>query len=85
MLPGSGTSEIVNLSKSSNIGKPGQWLYRIDSNDMQMCLQPHLQPPYCEEIDVTDNSVPVTSPTRKSFYFFLQHLLVQLLLHFNTC
>ncbi|MCP9257182.1 Nidogen-like protein [Dirofilaria immitis] len=64
MLPGSGTNEIVHLSKSSNIGKPGQWLYRIDSNDVQMCLQPHLQPPYCEEYEVTDDSIPFTLPPK---------------------
>lgn len=63
MLPGSGTNEIVHLSRSSNIGKPGQWLYRIDSNDVQMCLQPNLQPPYCEQYEVTDDSISVTSPT----------------------
>uniref|UniRef100_A0A1I8EWW2 Nidogen n=2 Tax=Wuchereria bancrofti TaxID=6293 RepID=A0A1I8EWW2_WUCBA len=63
MLPGSGTNEIVHLSKSSNIGKPGQWLYRIDSNDVQMCLQPNLQPPYCEHYEVTDDSISVTLPT----------------------
>lgn len=62
MLPGSGTNEIVRLSKGSNIGKPGQWLYRIDSNDVQMCLRPNLQPPYCEQYEVTDDSVSVTSP-----------------------
>uniref|UniRef100_A0A158Q893 EGF-like domain-containing protein n=1 Tax=Elaeophora elaphi TaxID=1147741 RepID=A0A158Q893_9BILA len=62
MLPGSGTNEIVHLSKSSNIGKPGQWLYRIDSNDVQMCLLPNLQPPYCEQHEVTDDSISVTSP-----------------------
>ncbi|EJD75008.1 nidogen [Loa loa] len=63
MLPGSGTNEIVRLSTSSNIGKPGQWLYRIDSNDVQMCLQPNLQPPYCEQYEVTDDdSISVTSP-----------------------
>ncbi|VDK89050.1 unnamed protein product, partial [Onchocerca ochengi] len=64
MLPGSGTFEIVNLSKSSNIGKPGQWLYRIDSNDVQMCLQQNLQPPYCEKYEVTNDSIAVTSPSK---------------------
>ncbi|VBB33000.1 unnamed protein product [Acanthocheilonema viteae] len=62
MLPGSGTNEIVHLSKSSNIGKPGQWLYRIDSNDVQMCLRPNLQPPYCEQYEVTSDSITVMSP-----------------------
>ncbi|VDK77265.1 unnamed protein product [Litomosoides sigmodontis] len=62
MLPGSGTNEIVRLSEGSNIGKPGQWLYRIDSNDVQMCLRPNLQPPYCEQHAVTDDFVSVTSP-----------------------
>lgn len=67
MLPGSGTNEIMHLSKSSNIGKPGQWLYRIDSNEVQMCLQPNLQPPYCEQYEVTDDSMSVTSPTCNGF------------------
>uniref|UniRef100_A0A915Q1X0 EGF-like domain-containing protein n=1 Tax=Setaria digitata TaxID=48799 RepID=A0A915Q1X0_9BILA len=63
MLPGSGTDEIVHLSKSSNIGKPGQWLYRIDSNDVKMCLQPNLQPPYCERYEEPDDdSISATSP-----------------------
>ena len=29
-LPGSGFSEILNLTSSSNVGRPGVWVFRVD-------------------------------------------------------
>ncbi|TKR78276.1 hypothetical protein L596_019108 [Steinernema carpocapsae] len=48
LLPGSGTEGIDQLSQLSNIRSPGIWLYRIDRDDVYPCLQPNLQPPYCD-------------------------------------
>lgn len=33
-LPGSGTDAIRNLSSTSNVGKPGKWVYRVDSAEI---------------------------------------------------
>ncbi|CAH3035734.1 unnamed protein product [Porites lobata] len=30
-IPGSGTQQVLDLSRQSNVGNPGRWLYRIDS------------------------------------------------------
>ena len=30
-IPGSGTHQVLDLSRQSNVGIPGRWLYRIDS------------------------------------------------------
>lgn len=44
----SGTQGIEQLSQLSNIRSPGVWLYRIDESEVFSCLQPDLQPPYCD-------------------------------------
>ena len=33
-LPGSGTPEIINITKRSNVGRPGVWMYRIDGENI---------------------------------------------------
>lgn len=48
ILPGSGTEGIEQLSQLSNIQTPGQWLYRIDADDVPPCNLPSQQPPYCD-------------------------------------
>lgn len=30
-VPGSATDRIINVSSNSNVGKPGRWMFRIDS------------------------------------------------------
>ena len=30
-IPGSGTQQVLDLSRQSNVGDRGRWLYRIDS------------------------------------------------------
>lgn len=30
-IPGSGTQQVLDLSRQSNVENPGRWLYRIDS------------------------------------------------------
>uniref|UniRef100_A0A914IFU5 Uncharacterized protein n=1 Tax=Globodera rostochiensis TaxID=31243 RepID=A0A914IFU5_GLORO len=37
MLPGSGTSETIQLTEKSNIGIPGEWLMRIDEEQIYLC------------------------------------------------
>uniref|UniRef100_A0AC34RER1 Uncharacterized protein n=1 Tax=Panagrolaimus sp. JU765 TaxID=591449 RepID=A0AC34RER1_9BILA len=36
-LPGSGTSEALQLVEKSNIGIPGEWLFRIDAEQIYLC------------------------------------------------
>uniref|UniRef100_A0A7E4VRT2 Nidogen n=1 Tax=Panagrellus redivivus TaxID=6233 RepID=A0A7E4VRT2_PANRE len=36
-LPGSGTSEAIRLVEKSNIGIPGEWLFRIDAEQIYLC------------------------------------------------
>ena len=31
-IPGSGTHEMLTLPKQTNVGRPGQWIYRLDTN-----------------------------------------------------
>lgn len=47
-LPGSGTQGIEQLSELSNVRQPGVWLYRVDRSVVDACIQPQLQPPYCD-------------------------------------
>ena len=35
MIPDSATEDIVNISRTSNIGKPGVWLFRVDKTNIQ--------------------------------------------------
>uniref|UniRef100_A0A183CAB2 EGF-like domain-containing protein n=1 Tax=Globodera pallida TaxID=36090 RepID=A0A183CAB2_GLOPA len=48
LLPGSGTVGIEQLSQLSNVHSQGIWLYRIDLPALMPCMQPDLQPPYCD-------------------------------------
>ena len=32
LLPGSGTEDIRNLKSTSNVGKPGLWVFKVDGN-----------------------------------------------------
>ncbi|KAI6201251.1 EGF-like domain-containing protein [Aphelenchoides besseyi] len=36
-LPGSGTSDAMQLMEKSNIGIPGEWLFRIDEEQIYLC------------------------------------------------
>lgn len=36
-LPGSGTPQAIQLVEKSNIGIPGEWLFRIDSEQIYLC------------------------------------------------
>uniref|UniRef100_A0A5S6QS67 EGF-like domain-containing protein n=1 Tax=Trichuris muris TaxID=70415 RepID=A0A5S6QS67_TRIMR len=47
-LPGSGTDGVRLLSHLSNINEPGQWLFRVDQENLQFCSSANLRPPYCE-------------------------------------
>ncbi|VDM97071.1 unnamed protein product [Thelazia callipaeda] len=63
LLPGSGTDDIIHLTRDSNIAQPGQWLFRVDSDDVQMCFHPNLVAPYCEEYqDHQPHPTTLTSP-----------------------
>ena len=31
-IPGSGTSEIINITQTNNVGNPGMWIFNISSN-----------------------------------------------------
>lgn len=46
---GSGTQGIEQLSELSNVRVPGVWLYRVDRSVIDACIQPQLQPPYCDD------------------------------------
>ena len=32
LLPGSGTEDIMGLASTSNVGKPGLWIFKVDEN-----------------------------------------------------
>ena len=32
-IPGSGTPEIINISSTSNVGREGVWLFRVDDDE----------------------------------------------------
>ncbi len=34
-IPGSYTDDIVNIEKTSNVGTPGKWVFRVDNSDIQ--------------------------------------------------
>uniref|UniRef100_A0A914UMS4 Uncharacterized protein n=1 Tax=Plectus sambesii TaxID=2011161 RepID=A0A914UMS4_9BILA len=61
-LPGSGTDGITQLTQLSNIKSPGQWLFRVDSETVFPCIQPNLQPPYCENEAAQPPAVPNRPP-----------------------
>uniref|UniRef100_A0A914IAB0 Uncharacterized protein n=1 Tax=Globodera rostochiensis TaxID=31243 RepID=A0A914IAB0_GLORO len=71
LLPGSGTVGIEQLSQLSNVHSQGIWLYRIDLPALMPCMQPDLQPPYCDARSPTlvnrlppfHSSIPVTATT----------------------
>ncbi|KAL3097761.1 hypothetical protein niasHS_000496 [Heterodera schachtii] len=48
LLPGSGTVGIEQLSQLSNVRSQGIWLFRVDLASLLPCMQPDLQPPYCD-------------------------------------
>uniref|UniRef100_A0AAF5DBW1 EGF-like domain-containing protein n=1 Tax=Strongyloides stercoralis TaxID=6248 RepID=A0AAF5DBW1_STRER len=50
MLPGSGVNGLSQLTSTSNIKLPGEWLYKIDNQQVSNCLKSNLQPPYCDKI-----------------------------------
>ena len=33
-IPGSQTPAIINIDRTSNVGVPGQWTFRVDQNDV---------------------------------------------------
>ena len=37
-IPGSRTSRIINIDKTSNIGVPGVWIFKVDSGRHIMCI-----------------------------------------------
>ena len=37
-IPGSRTSSIINIDKTSNIGVPGVWIFKVDSGRHIMCI-----------------------------------------------
>uniref|UniRef100_A0AC35TPA3 EGF-like domain-containing protein n=1 Tax=Rhabditophanes sp. KR3021 TaxID=114890 RepID=A0AC35TPA3_9BILA len=47
-LPGAYTQ----LPTSSNIGKDGEWVYQIDSQEIPACLRDYLEAPYCDRESV---------------------------------
>ena len=38
IIPGSGTPEIINASKTTNDGITGRWHYRVDCSDATDCI-----------------------------------------------
>lgn len=34
LIPGSGTPEIINITRTSNAGKAGVWLFRVDDDEI---------------------------------------------------
>ena len=33
-LPNSGSESVVNLMRTSNVGNPGLWIFRVDENEL---------------------------------------------------
>ncbi|KHJ48047.1 hypothetical protein D918_01314 [Trichuris suis] len=60
-LPGSGTDGVRLLSHLSNIKEPGQWLFRVDQENVQFCSSANMKPPYCEAAEEVTEAVPSTS------------------------
>ncbi len=49
ILPGSGTDGVTQLTRLSNVRKPGQWMFRVDGTRVEPCPASNMQPPYCEQ------------------------------------
>ncbi|CAI5445531.1 unnamed protein product [Caenorhabditis angaria] len=62
LLPASGTDQISQLVKNSNIKQPGTWLYRIDKPQLLPCAQSIQVAPFCDHIQPR---LPVTIPDEK--------------------
>ncbi|CDW57225.1 NIDO and EGF 3 domain containing protein [Trichuris trichiura] len=60
-LPGSGTDGVRLLSHLSNINEPGQWLFRVDQENVQLCPSANMRPPYCEAAEEVTKAVSSTS------------------------
>lgn len=48
VLPGSGTENIKQLAKQSNIKTPGEWMFRVDLQKINPCPSGNLAAPFCE-------------------------------------
>uniref|UniRef100_A0A0N5A1S3 Epidermal growth factor n=1 Tax=Parastrongyloides trichosuri TaxID=131310 RepID=A0A0N5A1S3_PARTI len=59
VLPGSGIDGLGQLASTSNIKLPGEWLFKIDSQQVSGCLKKNLQPPFCDRPLIQDRIVPL--------------------------
>uniref|UniRef100_A0A0K0FXV9 Epidermal growth factor-like domain-containing protein n=1 Tax=Strongyloides venezuelensis TaxID=75913 RepID=A0A0K0FXV9_STRVS len=58
-LPGSGVNGLSQLVSTSNIKLPGEWLFKIDKQQVNDCLKSTLQPPYCDVLKPEDTNIPL--------------------------